>query len=370
METRMKALLLFSAAASASLVSCLSAQVVTPKADSAKADSACTSDSQGRVECRVYKRGPGDSTLRHLMYYKMDSAMAKRSVLGLELRSTGTRRDTLGIFVEAVTPKGPAEAAGIVEGDRIAAINGVDLRTSVADTEDSYTGGLASHRLTREVQKLAPGTRVTLRVFSGGRYRDVQVTTGKASELMRFGGGYGYRMPMDATMGFDGPGMMMFGPDMQMLRERMPMMKQRLEPLLRENFKQMDPQLRERLRELPEKIQLRIAPRMKTMGPVRVRVPRTYKVDRGADWNVAQAPEAFSWDAEMGDVFMLDDMELDQPFDFQLDDAPFVFDIDEEPFEFEDDITTVSPEEIRELAATTARDARAAIERLAADGVV
>src|SRR5258708_1867025 len=83
---------------------------------------------------------------------------------GLDLRTTGTRRDTLGVFVEAVTPKGPAENAGIIEGDRIAAINGVDLRTTAADAEDSYTGGLAAHRLTREVQKLTPGSKVNLRV--------------------------------------------------------------------------------------------------------------------------------------------------------------------------------------------------------------
>src|SRR5438046_9213193 len=107
------------------------------------------------------------------MFDRTDSAMAKRAALGLELRTTGTRRDTLGVFVEAVTPKGPAETAGIIEGDRIAAINGVDLRTSAADTEDSYTNGLASHRLSREGQTLSPGTRVTLRVYAGGRWAEM-----------------------------------------------------------------------------------------------------------------------------------------------------------------------------------------------------
>ena len=86
-----------------------------------------------------------------MIFFKMDSAMANRAALGLELRATGTKRDTLGVFVEAVTPKGPAEAAGIVEGDRIAAINGVDVRTSVADAEDEYANEVASRRLSREV---------------------------------------------------------------------------------------------------------------------------------------------------------------------------------------------------------------------------
>jgi hypothetical protein len=164
-----------------------------------------------------------DSAGRSRIVYRMDSAMAKRAALGIELRSTGTRRDTLGVFVEAVTPKGPAENAGVIEGDRIAAINGVDLRTPAADVEDDYTNGLAAHRLSREVQKLSPGARVTLRVYSGGRFRDVQVTTGKASEVRRLSGRFNFIMPgHEGMMEFKGPeGPMMFGPELPMLRQHL-----------------------------------------------------------------------------------------------------------------------------------------------------
>jgi hypothetical protein len=148
--------------------------------------------------------------------------MAKRAALGIELRSTGTRRDTLGVFVEAVTPKGPAESAGIVEGDRIASINGVDLRTPAADVEDDYTNGLAAHRLSREVQKLAPGARVNLRIYSAGRFRDVQVTAGKASEVRRLSGRFNFMMPgHEEMMEFKGPdGPMIFAPELPILRKR------------------------------------------------------------------------------------------------------------------------------------------------------
>src|SRR5256714_2645060 len=162
MGEKMKSLLLFSAVAGASLVAGLGAQVTAPKADSS-----CTKYSDGRVECRLYRRGPGDSTLRNLMFYRTDSAMAKRAALGLELRTTGSRRDTLGVFVEAVTPKGPAETAGVGEGDRIAAINRVGFRASGAGTGGFYMSGLASHPLSREGQKRTPGTRATLRVYTG-----------------------------------------------------------------------------------------------------------------------------------------------------------------------------------------------------------
>jgi hypothetical protein len=239
----------------------------------------------------------------------MDSAMAKRAALGLELRTTGTRRDTLGVFVEAVTPKGPAEIAGIIEGDRIASINGVDLRTPAADTEDSYANGLAAHRLSREVQKLSPGSRVNLRVYSGGRLRDMQVTAGKASDVMRHGNRFRFMMPgMDGM--FDGPDGMMFGPETQTMRDRIePLMRERIEPLMRER---VEPMLRERLNDLPNRIQIRAPMQIRTPAPVRAL--RTYRVDAS-------------------------------------------------------DLEPVSPELIRELVATTIRNAQSALKQLAADGI-
>jgi PDZ domain-containing protein len=284
----MKALLLLCAAAAAATAPTLNAQVTT-----AKPDSGCTTDSDGRVECRIVRGGrPGDSAFRDRVYsfdrigtqerYRMDSVMAKRAALGLELRTTGTRRDTLGVFVEAVTAKGPAETAGIVEGDRIASINGVDLRTQAGDTDDSYANGLAAHRLGREVQKLTPGSRVNLRIYSGGRFRDVQVTAGKASEVMRLGNRFNSMMPgMDGMMEFNGPDGMMFGPDMRMMRQRLePLMKERLEPLMKERMEPMtkehiEPLLRQ-FNRLPTRIQLRTPVRVRTVAPLRIE--RTYRV--------------------------------------------------------------------------------------------
>lgn len=155
-------------------------------------DESCTSVG-GNIECRVVRRAD------------MDSVLMRRAALGIELSPTGTMRDTIGVFVSRVTPKGPAENAGVIEGDRLVSINGVDLRVNSADAGDSYAAGLPSRRLTREVQKLAPGARVSLRVWSGGRIRDVQVTAGRASDL-RDRGSLGY---------FEGmPGGMMMRPGM------------------------------------------------------------------------------------------------------------------------------------------------------------
>lgn len=190
------------------------------KSAPAKPDSGCITFPEGRVECVRVRGMPGDSTFRKILY-RNDSAMMKRAALGLELRATGTRRDTLGVFVAAVTSGGPAETAGIIEGDRLASINGVDLRSAAADIDDEYTNGVPAHRLTREVQKLTPGARVTLRVFSGGRLRDVVVTAGRASDVFRQAGQFNLRMQGPGGMEFRRPdGAMMFTPEIPLRLER------------------------------------------------------------------------------------------------------------------------------------------------------
>jgi hypothetical protein len=203
-------------------------------------DEGCTTYPDGRKECvRTRVRGPGDSLLtRH--FFRQDSAMMKRAALGIELRATGTRRDTLGVFIVAVTPRGPAETAGIIEGDRIAAINGVDVRSVAADVDDPYTNGIASHRLSKEVQKLTPGARVTLRVYSGGRFRDVVVTAGRASEVLRHAGRFNFRVP--------GPGGMEFW---------MPHDGTTFSPEVRMRLDRMGEEVQKRLRSLPRRTEFR-----------------------------------------------------------------------------------------------------------------
>lgn len=179
----MKRIQLFLAAASLVGATGLSAQTKTrqePKVSLPAREGCVTKD--GNTECRIW-------------HFKGDSSAIKRAVIGVEVQTTGTKRDTLGVFIARVTPDGPAEKAGIVEGDRIASINGVDLRVPAADVDDSYTAGLAAHRLMREMQKLTPGAQVSLRVTSGGRIRDVQVTSIRASELRKLSGEFGLSFP-------------------------------------------------------------------------------------------------------------------------------------------------------------------------------
>ncbi len=123
--------------------------------------------------------------------------VGERAVLGIGLSSTGSKRDSLGVFVSSTTEDGPADKAGIVEGDRMASINGVDLRTPKEDLGDGWVSSSRVQRLQREVRKLKPGQVVDLMVVSGGRSRTVKVTMEKAKDLRRDGGDVDMNVDVD-----------------------------------------------------------------------------------------------------------------------------------------------------------------------------
>lgn len=155
-------------------------------------------------------RGPANDSalteLRRRARAAADSARtraAARPVLGLTLDGGPSGRDTLGIFVSGVASGGPAERAGIVEGDRIAGINSVDLRVPREERDDPRAADARRARFTRELERLRPGDRVSLRVWGDGRWRTVAATVARASEVYRGGGsgmwfGFGPGVPGDA----------------------------------------------------------------------------------------------------------------------------------------------------------------------------
>ena len=112
----------------------------------------------------------------------------ERAALGLSISSTGRKRDTVGVFVSSVSEDAPAEKAGIVEGDRIASINGVDVRAPREDAGDRWASSRRERRLQREIRKLKAGQTAELVVVTGGRSRTVKVTAARARDLMHHDG--------------------------------------------------------------------------------------------------------------------------------------------------------------------------------------
>ena len=127
-----------------------------------------------------------------------------RPMLGLNLGSSGSRRDTLGVLIMGLTEGGPAEKAGLVEGDRIQSVNGVNVRVAAEDAGDGYVSSARSHRLSRELQKAKVGEAVELRVWSGGQVKTVRLTPVRAGDLMKDGERSGTRIFFNDGVGFGG----------------------------------------------------------------------------------------------------------------------------------------------------------------------
>ena len=154
------------------------------------------------VELRIYADGQWKTVKvktvspDSLMPVRMRRDAAEdRAVLGLELNPSGSKRDTLGVLVISLHEDGPAEKAGLVEGDRIAAVNGTDVRVRHDDAGDDWVSNAMVSRFQRAMRAVKPGDKVELRVWSGGQTKTVQVTAAKASEVykdqvrrMRIGG--------------------------------------------------------------------------------------------------------------------------------------------------------------------------------------
>lgn len=153
--------------------------------------------------------------------------MDDRAALGISLGATGSRRDSLGILIMGLDDDGPAAKAGLEEGNRIAAINGVDLRVAREDAGDEFIASARVRRLHRELEKVKAGDEVTLRIYGGGRTRDVRVRTVAMSAL-----------PRKRTMIFGGATPMAPMPPMEMefrrdMEERAGRVLERLAPAVR-----------------------------------------------------------------------------------------------------------------------------------------
>jgi predicted metalloprotease with PDZ domain len=142
----------------------------------------------GRTRTARVRTADADSLYRRQRRGRIDSD--DRATLGISLGSTGSVRDTLGVLVIGVNDSGPAARAGIIEGNRIAEINGVNLRVSREDVGDDWVANTRVQRLMREIRRLEPGAEVTLRVWQDGQFRTVRLRTVRASDLPRRRGGF------------------------------------------------------------------------------------------------------------------------------------------------------------------------------------
>ena len=192
----------------------------------------------------------GQNTPRVRTYSWTRSDDSDRAMLGIATGSSG-RRDTLGLFIESVTDGSPADKAGLEEGNRIASINGVNLKVAREDAGEPDMAGAMTNRLVREMRKIKAGDEVTLQVWSDGHYKTVKVKTVAAKELEGKDGspdGFAYSM--------NGADAMVIGPQIRAeLQNDMPRIREELRnemPRIREDIQNEMPRIREELQaEMP-----------------------------------------------------------------------------------------------------------------------
>ena len=151
----------------------------------------------GEVELRVWAGGQSKTVKVKTVAFEdlpgrtraVRRELDDRPSIGLSLSATGSRRDTLGMLVVRVATNGPAEKAGIVEGDRVTAINGVSLRVASEDAGDAYMSSARINRYRRELGKVTIGEDVELRYLSGGQAKTVKLKPVRAGDLPRERGG-------------------------------------------------------------------------------------------------------------------------------------------------------------------------------------
>lgn len=108
------------------------------------------------------------------------SGNSDRGYLGITPRYRSGAADTLGVLVDDVEDGLGADKAGVRRGDRIAQIDGVDLRLDPRDIGDSSGEALPESRLRRVMERSESGDTVSVVIIADGRKETRRVILSEA----------------------------------------------------------------------------------------------------------------------------------------------------------------------------------------------
>ncbi len=174
-----------------------------------------------RMRTRVFRSGPDNQMSGFIMNRRA------RLGIGVNLRARDT--DSVGAYVDGVTPGGPADEAGIRAGDVITRLNGQSLLGAASDSKQP-TGGearsLPGLKLIELAAKLAPNDTVKVEYRRGSDRKTVSVVTADEPSFFRAspdGRSFAYGFGDGADRGE--MRMPMMGPGMQRWETEMPRMQ-------------------------------------------------------------------------------------------------------------------------------------------------
>src|SRR5215210_3744967 len=117
---------------------------------------------------RDMERGP-----RRVMQF----VMSRRARIGLKVNLRARATDSVGAYVDAVTPNGPAATAGIQSGDIITKVDGRSVLTGRPSGGSGERESLPGLRLIELVAGLEPNDTVPIELRRGNNRKTVSVVT-------------------------------------------------------------------------------------------------------------------------------------------------------------------------------------------------
>jgi S1-C subfamily serine protease len=112
--------------------------------------------------------------------------MNRRARLGIKINLRVRQTDSIGAYVEAVTPNGPAAKAGIVSGDIITKVDGKSVLAG-GQAEGVAKESLPGLRLIELAARLAPNDTVPIEFRRGKDRKTVSLVTADEPDLLMRG---------------------------------------------------------------------------------------------------------------------------------------------------------------------------------------
>jgi S1-C subfamily serine protease len=134
----------------------------------------------------------------------MQFVMNRRARLGLKVNLRARSTDSVGAYVDAVTPNGPAAKAGIQSGDLITKVDGKSVLSGARSGAEADKESLPGLHLIELAATLQPNDTIPIEFRRGKERKTVSVVTADEPDIL-FQAAPGGRSFAFRQMGPDGP---------------------------------------------------------------------------------------------------------------------------------------------------------------------